>query len=147
MKVYFCGSIRGGRDDVTTYQRIIQKLKSYGSVLTEHVGSDTLSSWGEAAVAEGRDRAIHDRDLDWLQQCDVVVAEVTQPSLGVGYELGRAVTMGKKIFCLFRPSSGRRLSAMIRGADDGDAFTVWDYSEDDLDQVLEQLFRNSQPIS
>lgn len=38
----------------------------------------------------------------------VVVAEVTQPSLGVGYELGRAVTMGKKIFCLFRPSSGRR---------------------------------------
>lgn len=47
MKVYFCGSIRGGRDDVTTYQRIIQKLKSYGSVLTEHVGSDTLSSWGQ----------------------------------------------------------------------------------------------------
>lgn len=47
MKVYFCGSIRGGRDDVTIYQRIIQKLKSYGSVLTEHVGSDTLSSWGQ----------------------------------------------------------------------------------------------------
>lgn len=105
----------------------------------------------------------------------MVVAEVTQPSLGVGYELGRAVTMGKKIFCLFRPSSGRRevtscrpvtpshsspyhflsvclsvrpgLSAMIRGADDGGAFTVSDYSEDNLDQVLEQLFRNSQPIS
>ena len=38
----------------------------------------------------------------------VVVAEVTQPSLGVGYELGRAVDMKKKIFCLFRPSSGRR---------------------------------------
>lgn len=37
----------------------------------------------------------------------VVVAEVTQPSLGVGYELGRAVDMKKKIFCLFRPSSGR----------------------------------------
>lgn len=37
----------------------------------------------------------------------VVVAEVTQPSLGVGYELGRAVDMKKKILCLFRPSSGR----------------------------------------
>lgn len=36
---------------------------------------------------------------------------------------------------------------MIRGADDGGAFTVSDYSEDNLDQVLEQLFRNSQPIS
>lgn len=40
--------------------------------------------------------------------CSVVVAEVTQPSLGVGYELGRAVDMKKKVLCLFRPSSGRR---------------------------------------
>lgn len=38
----------------------------------------------------------------------VLVAEVTQPSLGVGYEIGRAVDMKKKIFCLFRPQSGRR---------------------------------------
>lgn len=37
----------------------------------------------------------------------MVVAEVTLPSLGVGYELGRAVDMKKKILCLFRPSSGR----------------------------------------
>ena len=37
----------------------------------------------------------------------VVVAEVTQPSLGVGYELGRAKAMNKKILCLFRPKSGR----------------------------------------
>lgn len=37
----------------------------------------------------------------------VVVAEVTQPSLGVGYELGRAVVLNKQILCLFRPRSGR----------------------------------------
>ncbi len=33
----------------------------------------------------------------------VLVAEVTQVSLGVGYEIGRAVAMGKKILCLYRP--------------------------------------------
>ena len=38
----------------------------------------------------------------------VLVAEVTQPSLGVGYEIGRAIDMKKKILCLFRPQSGRR---------------------------------------
>ena len=38
----------------------------------------------------------------------VLVAEVTQPSLGVGYELGRAVTFGTPILCLFRTSSDRR---------------------------------------
>lgn len=43
--------------------------------------------------------------------CSVVVAEVTQPSLGVGYELGRAVDMKKKVFCLFRPSGRRELTS------------------------------------
>lgn len=89
---------------------------------------------GEDASAAG-DRFIHDRDVNWLRQSDgeiidylsvliiyccwlflvwhltsvtsVVVAEVTQPSLGVGYELGRVVDMKKKTLCLFRPSSAR----------------------------------------
>ena len=38
-----------------------------------------------------------------------LVAEVTQPSLGVGYELGRAVAMGKKILCLYRPQPDRSM--------------------------------------
>ena len=37
----------------------------------------------------------------------VLVAEVTQPSLGVGYEIGRAVALNKTIICLFRPDSGK----------------------------------------
>ena len=36
-----------------------------------------------------------------------LVAEVTQPSLGVGYEIGRAVDLKKNILCLFRPDSGK----------------------------------------
>jgi len=39
--------------------------------------------------------------------CPAVVAEVTQPSLGVGYEIGRAIEKNKKILCLFRPDSGK----------------------------------------
>ncbi|CAJ1066517.1 '-deoxynucleoside 5'-phosphate N-hydrolase 1 [Xyrichtys novacula] len=139
MKIYFCGSIRGGRDDVHLYRKIVEKLQSYGVVLTEHVSSSELSDRGEDAAALG-DKAIHDRDVDWLRQSDVVVAEVTQPSLGVGYELGRAVDMEKKIFCLFRPSSGRTLSAMIRGAEDGKIFVVKDYSVDEVENILEDFF-------
>ncbi|KAJ0067282.1 hypothetical protein NL108_015797, partial [Boleophthalmus pectinirostris] len=58
-------------------------------------------------VSESGDKQIHDRDLDWLRQSHVVVAEVTQPSLGVGYELGRAKDLNKPVLCLFRPESGR----------------------------------------
>ncbi|KAF7646971.1 hypothetical protein LDENG_00179510 [Lucifuga dentata] len=139
MKIYFCGSIRGGRQDVQLYRKIVDKLQSYGTVLTEHVSSTQLTEKGEDVTSAG-DKFIHDRDVDWLRQSDVVVAEVTQPSLGVGYELGRAVDMKKKIFCLFRPSSGRTLSAMIRGAHDGELFLVRDYSEDEAEDVLDEYF-------
>lgn len=43
----------------------------------------------------------------WFLFLVVLVAEVTQPSLGVGYEIGRAVALGKVIICLFRPDSGK----------------------------------------
>ncbi|KAJ3610131.1 hypothetical protein NHX12_022225 [Muraenolepis orangiensis] len=139
MHIYFCGSIRGGRQDVSIYQKIVQKLQTYGEVLTEHVSHSQLSEKGEYAVLKG-DQAIHQRDMDWLTLSDVIVAEVTQPSLGVGYELGRAVAMEKRILCLFRPSSERSLSAMIRGADDGDLVQVQDYTEDQVEAILEDYF-------
>ncbi|XP_029927162.1 5-hydroxymethyl-dUMP N-hydrolase [Myripristis murdjan] len=142
MRIYFCGSIRGGRQDVSVYQRLVRKLQTYGTVLTEHVSDGQLSDTGEDASLKG-DKFIHDRDVDWLSSTDVVVAEVTQPSLGVGYELGRAVAMKKRILCLFRPSSGRTLSAMIRGAQD-ELFLVRDYEEDEAENVLEEFFKNLQ---
>ncbi|XP_067841330.1 5-hydroxymethyl-dUMP N-hydrolase isoform X3 [Heptranchias perlo] len=104
LRIYFCGSIRGGRQDVEIYSRIIGYLRKFGKVLTEHIGNPMLNEKGEDAVKTG-DKYIHDRDLEWLQEADVIVAEVTQPSLGVGYEIGRAMAMNKKILCLFRTSA------------------------------------------
>ncbi|XP_031203430.1 2'-deoxynucleoside 5'-phosphate N-hydrolase 1 isoform X2 [Mastomys coucha] len=106
-------------------------------------GLETRRLEGEEAA--GGDRLIHEQDLAWLQQADVVVAEVTQPSLGVGYELGRAVALGKPILCLFRPQSGRVLSAMIRGAADGSRFQVWDYEEGEVETMLDRYFQAHLP--
>ena len=115
MKIYFAGSIRGGRGDAALYLQIIEYLKSFGEVLTEHIGDPNLSSIGDDGSS---DKYIHDRDLEWLQTSDVLIAEVTTVSMGVGYEIGRAVESGKKILCLFRPDSGNNLSAMIAGCAD-----------------------------
>ncbi len=111
MKIYFAASIRGGRDDWASYLQIVHQLRSYGEVLTEHVGDAALSDAGE----ETDDCFIHDRDLAWLKESDVLVAEVTTPSLGVGYEIGKATEWGKPVLCLYRPANGRALSAMIGG--------------------------------
>ncbi|XP_041044750.1 2'-deoxynucleoside 5'-phosphate N-hydrolase 1-like [Carcharodon carcharias] len=137
--IYFCGSIRGGRQDVEIYSRIIGSLKRFGKVFTEHIGNSDLNVKGDGGVTT-EDTYIHDRDLIWLKQADVIVAEVTQPSLGVGYELGRAVAMNKKILCLFRTPSKHLLSAMIRGAENGTSLQVRDYSEEEVETILQQYF-------
>ena len=112
MNIYFAGSIRGGREDAALYARIIEHLKRFGTVFTEHIGDSTLTELGDEGFT---DRQIHDRDMDWLLAADVVVAEVTTVSLGVGYEIGRAVAAGKRVICLYRRHEGKRLSAMIAG--------------------------------
>ena len=113
MQIYFAGSIRGGREDRDIYLNIIRYLKEYGTVLTEHIGAHEIDSMGEKDVD---DKFIHDRDMDWLLRSDLMVAEVTNPSLGVGYEIGRAIENNKKIICLFRINKNHQLSAMIAGA-------------------------------
>ena len=113
MRIYFAGSIRGGREDWALYREIINVLGEYGTVLTEHIGDSELQITGEDLP----DREVHDRDLGWLRSCDYLVAEVTTPSLGVGYEIAKATEWGKPVLCLFRAEKGRRLSAMIAGSD------------------------------
>lgn len=113
MKIYFAGSIRGGREDVPVYEAMIIWLRSLGAVLTEHVGNSALSDTGDDGPS---DQYIHDRDMAWLKACDLVVAEVSVPSLGVGYELGWATALGKPVLCLHRTMPGRPLSAMIAGS-------------------------------
>jgi hypothetical protein len=112
MKIYFAGSITGGRDDSQLYAEIIKLLQTYGEVLTEHIGDNTLTENGEEDIP---DKVIHNRDLAWLKEADLLVAEVSTPSLGVGYEIGRAIEWKTNILCLYRPGAGRRLSRMITG--------------------------------
>lgn len=112
MKIYFAGSIRGGRDDKALYSEIIRLLGEYGTVLTEHIGDGNLSAHGETSLS---DQGIAERDLSWLKGANCVVAEITIPSLGVGYELALAEQRKKPALCIYRETPGRRLSAMISG--------------------------------
>ena len=134
MNIYFAGSIRGGREDAALYARIIEYLKRFGTVSTEHIGDSTLTEQGDEGFT---DRQIHDRDMDWLLAADVVVAEVTTVSLGVGYEIGRAIAAGKKVICLCRPQPGKRLSAMIAGCP---GVTLINYQElEEAETVLTEI--------
>lgn len=124
VKIYFCGSIKGGRQDRPVYEQMIHFLSSFGQVLTEHIADSSVGVDQDLS-----DQDIHDRDIRWLREADLVIAEVTQPSLGVGYEIGRALEWGKPIMALFRQSADRKLSAMIAGSSAIETFRYHDLSE------------------
>ena len=99
MKIYFAGSIRGGRYEKDNYLKLINHLATFGEVLTEHVGHKDV----EKSELHKTDQYIFERDVKWLKSSDVMVADVTMPSLGVGYENGYAQTLDIPIFCLYNP--------------------------------------------
>lgn len=140
MKIYFCASIRGGRQLADSYEKLIHMLQEHGQVLTEHLGSDEIIESKDRVLT---DKEIHDRDMDWVRESDVVVAEVTVASLGVGYEIGRAIELGKPVLCLFNTNSTFTLSAMIAGSEG-----VIYHNYQDLEEVptlLEEFLKGRVP--
>ena len=136
-KIYFAGSIRGGRVDAELYHRMITFMQQTDVVLTEHVGNLELS-----ALEQGRaqDAAIYNQDTGWLQQADFLIAECTCPSLGVGYELAYAEKLG--IPChIFYDHTKCQLSAMLTG---NPYFHIHPYErEEEIYNVLREIINST----
>jgi len=111
-RVYFCGAIRGGRRLQPRYARFIAALRGAGwTVLTPHVGDPDVLAREPAGPTGSAE--ILDRDMVLLAACDLVVAEVTVPSLGVGIEVAGALARGLPVIAL--AEAGAALSALVEG--------------------------------
>ena len=134
-KIYFAGSIRGGRVDADLYHRIISYIQHTDVVLTEHVGKSNLCLTEQG---RSRDAAIYDQDTAWLRESDLLIAECTCPSLGVGYELAYAEHRG--IPChIFYERGKTQLSAMLTG---NPYFYIHPYdSEQDIYPQLDKILQ------
>lgn len=107
MKIYFAGSIRGNKSTINLHN-ILNHLKQYGEVLSEI--AFVKNNW---EVRNLIDEEIFKQDCSWIEKSDIVIAEVSSPSLGVGYELAYAEKLCKKIICLCQKDI--HLSGMISG--------------------------------
>jgi nucleoside 2-deoxyribosyltransferase len=110
MNVYFACSITGGRQDELVYQKLVAALQENG----HHVPTAILAS-PEVIPMEGvvTPEDVYTRDTGWIRECDLLLAEVSTPSHGVGYEIGFALSLGKKVLCLHQ--QGCKVSKMILG--------------------------------
>jgi len=110
MNIYFSCSITGGRQDQAVYAAIVDHLLAQGhEVPTAHLSSAHVLD--EEIVIEPRE--VYDRDSKWVEECDALIAEVSTPSHGVGYEIALALMLGRPVLCCYR--SGQKVSKMILG--------------------------------
>ncbi|MCR4901538.1 MAG: nucleoside 2-deoxyribosyltransferase [Butyrivibrio sp.] len=131
-KIYFAGSIRGGRIDAELYNRLITYMQKTDIVLTEHIGHLNLKE-------SRNDVEIYEQDTAWLRESDVLIAECTCPSLGVGYELAYAEAIGKPCH-VFYDKTKANLSAMLTG---DKYFKIHPYSsEDEIYAVVDEILGN-----
>ena len=110
MNIYFSCSITGGRKDEDEYGEIVRYLISLGhEVPTSHLANSEVRA-EEAAIDP---EEVYERDIAWVRDCDVLIAETSTPSHGVGYEIAEAVNTGKPVLCCHK--KGQKISKILSG--------------------------------
>ena len=135
MNIYFACSITGGREFESVYQAIVAALVGDGhEVPTAHLAESGVS----AREAELPPQEVYARDVAWIHSCDVLIAEISVPSHGVGYEIGFALGLGKRVLALHQ--EGRKVSKMISGNPDPHlTMTMYRTPEDAVNQMRKFL--------
>lgn len=129
MNIYFACSITGGRNDEERYQKIVSAL-----VLEDHIIPTAGLASSEVMQLEGviDPMDVYERDTRWIRESDMLIAEVSTPSHGVGYEIGYALNLLKPVICLFL--EGTPVSKMITGNQDPNLKT---FAYKDIDQAIQ----------
>ena len=139
MTIYLACTVRGDRGGVLAGRAICERLQHHGhKVLTTHLLADNVET-AEAALTE---REVFRRDLEWPTACDVLVAEASGSSYGVGFEvgyvIGRARASGQRVVILYDLARRDKVSRLITGNDDP-ACTTFGYSTiDELTAFIDQ---------
>lgn len=113
MKIYFGFTVAGDRSAVMVARKIVHILAEMGhEVLTRHLLRD------DAWEADRRitPREVFLRDMKWLEQCDLFMAEVSGSSFGVGFETGYLLAATtKKVVLFYRRDLESKISLLITG--------------------------------
>ena len=113
MKIYFGFTVAGDRSGIETARRVVQLLQNLGhEVLTRHLVED--NAWEADRRISAQD--VYRRDMGWLEQCDLFIAEVSGSSFGLGFETGYLLgATNKRVILLYRRELEHTVSLLISG--------------------------------
>lgn len=139
IKVVFIASLYEKEIHQFHYLSIIQLLKSLGhTVLHTHI---TQFDIGQIRQSEQSNQRFHKTVFQALKSADIMVAEITRQSLGVGYIIAEALKARKPVLALTNAAESSPLAAFL---EEHDMLTVHHYTkvrelEEELPFLLSQL--------
>jgi hypothetical protein len=111
MIIYCAGPIRG---DVT-YQKFYTEIINH----VEEEGHTALAEFNTrfSVSVQLTDKQIYKRDIKWIDSCRFMIAEISGPSIGVGFEIAYAIFVKHIPVLALCHSQVKKLSAMLSGCD------------------------------
>jgi hypothetical protein len=116
VNIYLACTVRGDRGAVAVARALADAFEAMGhTVLTRHLLEDGVES-AESALTE---RAVFERDMARLSAADLLVAEASGSSYGVGFEvgyvLGRSDLTGQRVLLVYEAGRVALVSRLISG--------------------------------
>lgn len=116
MKIYLACTVRGDRGAIAALRTLVASLERDGhTILTKHLLDDDIET-AESALTE---RDVYQRDVEWLEACDILIADASGSSYGVGFEVGyvlaRSDRSGQRVLLFYRADRRDKVSRLIVG--------------------------------
>jgi len=140
IKIYYAAAMLGDRSNLSDNRIIFRELEKRGyEMLTKFVIEDKLD------IYKGRKpREIFERDIEHLEETDVVVADISYPSTGVGFEIAYGLLNNKYVISICRKDRINKASALVRGIT-WKNFQLLTYNDpleiaDEIDKIVKTIF-------
>lgn len=138
MKIHFTASIHGQQQYRPNYETIIKTVEKLGhQLLSKNVllrdTQDILEETAEQA------NLYYQKMVKWVRTADIVITEVSHPSIGIGYEISLALNFGKPVIILY---TSKNAPYLLEGTQ-LDKLQLIEYRLEELPKVLEQAIKDA----
>lgn len=138
MKVYLALPSRYPKAHESYLQKIIDFLKG-----NKDIKLTADFNWINSNK-DNNDKDYFEEDAQAIEDSEFVIAEISYPSSGVGFQIAYALTKKKKVLCLYRGNLNKTVSKFIKSLPE-DHTKIVKYNSENLNQVLEDYFSTTKP--
>ena len=128
VKVYFACSSLNLKDSISSYLSVVKYIKK----LQHRIPNDWLSrvkrEYKKGIVDKEEDRVkLQEEGIRAVENCDVLIAEVSYPSGSVGFQIALALSLKKQVLCLYSTEFGEKSPPQIIKARDSANIHIFSY--------------------